>query len=118
LRGLDPARRDQRSRMRDYEPNELPSPQLVRVKAGESEEAVARLLGFQLDLPLPCSAVTGVFFYVDEHPRTVACGPSAARLVVLFEPLPRILADADVEPWGALAPQNIHKESPPRNPGH
>jgi hypothetical protein len=39
-----------------------------------------------------------------QHPGTIARGPSAAQFVVLFQPPPGILANADVKTRGALAP--------------
>jgi hypothetical protein len=104
--------------MRDYEPNQLRSPQLVTVKSGESEEAVATLLGFQLHLPLSRRAVIGVLFHVNERPGTIARSPSPARLVVLGQPLLGILANADVKAWAVLAAQNIDEIGATRDPRH
>ena len=107
---------NQRSRMRDYEPNELPSPELVRVKAGEHEEAVTSLLALEFDLAFSSRHVVDTTFLMHEVPWAITCGPSTSQLVVLKPALLRVTADPNVKALAARAPKNVKVERFSRNP--
>ncbi len=76
------------------------------------------LMSVGIDLPLSSGCVAETTFLIHEAPGAVTRRPSAGQLVVLQQPLLKVMADPDVKALGAGAPKDIQVERLARNPRH
>ena len=89
-----------------------------RVKTGGRPEALSAFLGLQLPPAPPGDRVIRATLAVNQLTTGVASCPATFSLIVLGEPLLRVLTYANVEAPGAGTPQDIHVACLARNAGH